>query len=129
MWKGDWFVLKLTLANSNRTFENETYVRLLWSNVYQVNGLLLLSAQSAWAVEYTDCTPAGGKILPKKYLGYEIKPSNGEAPAVEIWGIHSAPSLPLLQAPFWPAVVGPDRVLSMGQIEQTVSKQMNDIKL
>ena len=27
------------------------------------------------------------------------------------------PSLPSLQVPFWPEVVAPDRVLSMGQIE------------
>ena len=37
--------------------------------------------------------------------------------------------LPLLQGPLSPGVVAPDRVLSMGQIEQTVCKQMTDVKL
>ena len=41
----------------------------------------------------------------------------------------NTPSLPLLPGPLWPGVVVPDRVLSMGQIEQSVCKQMTDIKL
>ena len=38
----------------------------------------------------------------------------------------STPSLALPPGPVWLRVVAPDRVLSMGQIEQTVCKQMND---
>ena len=38
-------------------------------------------------------------------------------------------SLPLLPGPLWPGVVVPDRVLSMGQIEQTMCKQIIDVKL
>ena len=34
-----------------------------------------------------------------------------------MWG---TPSLPLLPGPLYPGVVAPDRVLSMGQIEQTM---------
>ena len=37
---------------------------------------------------------------------------------LEIWGIWSTPSLPLLPGSLWPGVVGLKRVLSMGQIEQ-----------
>ena len=37
--------------------------------------------------------------------------------------------LPLLPGLLWPGVVVADRVLSMGQIEQTVYKQRGDIKL
>ena len=37
-----------------------------------------------------------------------------------ICGMWSAPSLPLLPGPLWLGVVAPDRVLSMGQIEQTL---------
>ena len=48
---------------------------------------------------------------------------------LELCGMRSTPSLPLLPGPFWPGVVAPDRVLSMGQIEQTVCKQMTDFKL
>ena len=36
---------------------------------------------------------------------------------LELWGMQSTPSLPSLPGPLWPGVVGPDRVLSMGQIE------------
>ena len=43
-----------------------------------------------------------------------------------MWRIHLLPELPSL---LWPGVVAPDRVLSKGQIDQNVCKQMNDIKL
>ena len=46
--------------------------------------------------------------------------SDGEAPHLEIWEMWSTPSLPWLPSPLWPGVVAPDRVLSMGQIEQTM---------
>ena len=36
---------------------------------------------------------------------------------LELWGMQSTPSLPLLTHPLWPRVVAPDRVLCMGQIE------------
>ena len=60
---------------------------------------------------------------------YDIKSSDGEAPAMEIWGMSSTSSLPLLPGPLWPGVLATDRVLSIGQIEQTVCKQMTDVKL
>ena len=41
----------------------------------------------------------------------------------------STPLLPLLPGPIWTTVVAPDMVLSMGQVEQTVCKQMTDVKL
>ena len=49
--------------------------------------------------------------------------------ALEIWGMWSTPLLPLLPSPLWPEVVAPDRVLSIGEIEQNVCKQMTDVKL
>ena len=61
-------------------------------------------AQSAGAVEYTDCTSDN-----------DTKQSDGEVPAVlELWGMRSTPSLPLLPGPLWHGVVAPDRALSMG---------------
>ena len=36
---------------------------------------------------------------------------------LELWEVRSTPSLPSFLGPFWPGVVEPDRVLSMGQIE------------
>ena len=62
-------------------------------------------------------------------VGYEIKPSDGKAPVLELWEIWSTPSLPLLRSPLRPRVVTPDRILFMSQIEQTVRKQMTDVKL
>ena len=50
---------------------------------------------------------------PEGSLSYD-----GEAPVMlELWGMQSTPSLPLLPGILWPTVVAPDRVLSMGQIE------------
>ena len=68
-------------------------------------------AQSAGAVEYTDCR--GVRPIPNKCRGYDTKQSDCEVPAM-IWGVRSTPSLPLLPGPLWPGVVALDRVLSMG---------------
>ena len=47
--------------------------------------------------------------------GYDTKQSDGEVPAMlELWGMRSTPSLPLLPGPLWPGVVAPDRALSIG---------------
>ena len=45
------------------------------------------------------------------------QPSDGEAPVLELWGMWSIPSLPLLSDSLWPRMILPVRVLSMGQIE------------
>ena len=60
--------------------------------------------------------------------GFDIKPSDNEVLDSEIRGMWSTPSLLLLPRPLWPKVVAPDRVLFVGQIEQTVYKQMTDVK-
>ena len=36
---------------------------------------------------------------------------------LQLWGMRSTPSLPLLPGPLWREGVAPERVLSMGQIE------------
>ena len=72
-------------------------------------------ASLARAVEYTDGTSAERLDLPKECPGYETKQADGEVPVMlELWGIRSTPSLPLLPGPIWPGVVAPDRALSMG---------------
>ena len=48
---------------------------------------------------------------------YDIKQSDGEAPALELWGMWSTSSLPLLPGPLGLGVVAPHRFLSMSQIE------------
>ena len=72
-------------------------------------------AWSAGTVEYTDCFSAETPPTLNKCSGYDTKQSVGEVPVVlELWGMWSAPLLPLLPGPLWPRVVAPDRVLSMG---------------
>ena len=50
---------------------------------------------------------------------------------LELWGMQSTPSLPLLPGPFWFVMVPPDWVLFIGQIELfdhlTMCKQMTDV--
>ena len=74
------------------------------------------------------------KTPANEFPGYDTKHFDGEAPVMlELWGIQSTPSLPLIPGPFWPRVITPDRVLSMGQIElfdiQTKCKQMTYAKV
>ena len=56
------------------------------------------AAQSAGAVEFTNCLFAEELDLPTphEYSGYDIKPSNGEALALELWRIWCTPLLPLI---------------------------------
>ena len=50
--------------------------------------------------------------------GYDTEQSDGEVPVMlELCGMQSTSSLPLLPGPLWLGVVAPDRVLSIGQIE------------
>ena len=60
---------------------------------------------------------------------YDTKLSDGEAPALEICGMQSTSSLSVLPGSLWPGMVALDRVLLMGHIEQTVWKQMTDVKM
>ena len=68
-------------------------------------------AQSAGAVEYTDCFSAKGKTPPPKECPrYDAKQSDSKVLAVlELWGMRSTPSLPSLPGPLWPGVVAPDK--------------------
>ena len=86
----------------------------------------LLIAQSAVAVEYTDCLFAEGQDPHNEYPGYDTKQFDGEVPGMlEIWGLRGAPSLPSLQGPLWPDVVAPNRVLSMSHIELNCELTLN----
>ena len=60
----------------------------------------------------------GVKLATKECPVYDIKLSDGKAPALEIWEMWSTPSLLLFPGPLWPGIVAPDRVLSMSQIKQ-----------
>ena len=78
----------------------------------------------AGAVEYTNCFSADHPH--NECPGYDMKQSNGKVPVmVELWGMQSTPSLPLLSGPLWPRVVVPDSVLSVGQIELNCVLMLN----
>ena len=68
----------------------------------------------------TDCisTEVYDPPPPNEWLVYDIKQSDGEAPALEIW---NTSSLPLLPGSLWSGVVATDSILSMGQIQQTMN--------
>ena len=87
---------------------------IIWNET--VWHLTLCIAQSAGAVEYTDCTAAEVKDPPpNEFPVYDTKQSDGEVPVMlELWGLRSTPSLPSLPGPLWVGVVAPDRALSMG---------------
>ena len=66
-----------------------------------------------WLQRFSQLRPPS----PNEFLGYDIKQSDSEGTALEFWRMRISPSLPLLPGPFWPRVVAPDSVLSMGEIE------------
>ena len=70
---------------------------------------ILCIAQSAGAVEYTDCTSAEGKDPTNECAGYNTKQSDGVVPV--ILGLRVMSSLP---GPLWLGEVAFDRVLSTG---------------
>ena len=84
----------------------------------QQNGAFLISVlQSAETVEYTNCISAEGEDPhpASEWPGYDIEQSDDEVPVMlELWGMQSTPSFPLLPGPLRPGVVAPDRALSMG---------------
>ena len=45
---------------------------------------------------------------------YLPNPFHHKPVMLELWGMWSIPSLPLLPGPLWPGMVAPDRALSMG---------------
>ena len=68
-----------------------------------------------------------GKTSPTNECpAYDTKLSDGEVPVIlELWGMRSTPSLPLLPGSPWPGVVAPGRVLSMSQIELNCVLMLN----
>ena len=85
-------------------------------------------AQSAGAVEYTDCFFADGQDpSPTSVLYMTLNNLMMNSPVMlELWGIQSTPSFPSSLSPLWPGVgVAPDRVLSMGQIELNCVLMLN----
>ena len=83
--------------------------RLLLLSHWWLSGILLKITELAGTVVYTDCISVEGYPLFNECSGYDIKPSDGEAPVMlEIWEIWSTLSLTLHLGPLWPKVVVPD---------------------
>ena len=70
-----------------------------------------------WLQETPTASLQKGKTLPMSVLDYDTRQSDGKVPVLEIWGMWSTSSLPLLPGPLRLEAVEPDRVLSLGQIE------------
>ena len=80
----------------------------------------------AGAIEYTDCFSAEGVRPPNECPRYDTKQSDGDVPVMlDLWEMWSIPSLPSLPGSFWPRVVAPDRVLSIGQMELNCVLMLN----
>ena len=84
--------------------------------------LQTLFAQSAEAVEYTNCFSKEGWDTPPTTTTYILDRTLTSLMLV-LWGMQSTPSLPSFL--LWLGVVAPDRVLSMGQIEQNCLLMLN----
>ena len=67
-----------------------------------------------------------GKTPPNKCPWYDTKQSDDEVPVMlELWGMQSTLSLPLLPGSLRLGVVAPDRVLFLGQIELNCVLMLN----
>ena len=96
---------------------------IIWNKTVLI--LTLCIAHMARAVEYTDCASAEGQPH-NESPEYDTKQSDGEVPVMlELWGMRSTRSLPLLPDPLWPRMVAPDRSLSMGWIELNCILMLN----
>ena len=84
-------------------------------------------AQLAEAVEYTDCFSAEELDPPPNNCPwYDTKQSDAMVPVLlELWGMRTTPSLPLLPGLLWSGVEVPYRVLSMRQIELNCVLMLN----
>ena len=63
------------LLKKKLSFQLEWRTTLSW-----LSYIVFISAQLAWAVEYTDCISAEGYGSFNEYPGYDIKPSDSKAP-------------------------------------------------
>ena len=114
-----------------------------WGPIYRSNRSvwkLIVLDRNTWY--HITVSPVSWRIY-RPHLCREVRPppaisvldmtktSYGVASVLELWGIWSTASLPLLSSPLWPEVIAPDWVLSMGWIElfdiKPVSKQMTDV--
>ena len=86
-------------------------VKSIWDTYTHTQKYIIYIYIYIYIHTHTDCISA-------KCPGYDTKQSNGEAPVMlELWGMQSTSSLPLLPCPLWSGVGAPDRIPPMGQVE------------
>ena len=106
------------VLSMNEMFSNTT----TWTHIR----LYCVDCPVWWGCRIQTASLQRGKPPTNECPGYDTKQSNCEFPViVELWGMQSTLSLPLLPGPLWPGVVAPDRVLSMGQIELNCVHMLN----
>ena len=87
-------------SHKDNLINPERFCPFYSKNIYVVFVYILFLAQSAGAVEYTDCTSAEGQGLSNECPEYDIEQSDGEVPVMlGPWGMQSTLSLPLLPGP------------------------------
>ena len=82
-----------------------------------IQDVLGVSSPVSWGIKIDWLHLSRGVSSPSPHPGYDTKPSDDEAPILELWWMWSTHSLPLLLGPLWPEMVVPIRVLSMGLTE------------
>ena len=87
-------------------------------NQFSITHLIWLPSRLGLQNILTAFLQSGKTPTPNECSGYDTKQSDGEVPVtMELQGMQSTPSFPLLPGSLWLRVVALDRVLSMGQIE------------
>ena len=105
-------------------FTVHSYFSVLWIHLsvsFFFLHTVLLNTNNFWTDVFWPIGLTGQSVLDMTLNNLMAK--------LQIWRMWSMPSLPLLPGSYWLGVVAPDRVLSLGQIEQTVCKQMTDVEL
>ena len=100
-----------------------THLPRIWIKLeyYTMKGFFknILAKLGVGPVEYTSCISALGlKLLQKVSWIWHNLIVWGSSNAGALGNVEYPPSLPWEPGPLWPGVVAPDRVPSMGQIEQ-----------
>ena len=95
---------------------NSLYIYIVIScKLYDIMYFYLIYPPVGWSNRIHQLHPCSTVThLPIEYPGYDIKPSDGKAPVLELCKMWSIPSLSLLPGPLRPRVVVYVRILSMG---------------
>ena len=127
MWNVNSFIQDLYSSNwVYNLWWSPHHERPLLVIIYIFTSLLLLWPSQLGLQNTLTASLQRGKTPPNKCSGYDTVQSDGEAPVMlDLWGMWSIFSLPLLSGLIRPGVVAPDRVLSLGQIKLNCLFKLN----